>query len=222
MVNRKLLGLLCDLDGTLADSEPLHCRAWLATLSEEFGIDYDAHWFEQWIGTSDKTLARHVVEEDKLPLTPEELITKKQDRYHDTVVSQGKAFAGVDEALGRVVEAGFPLAIATNSGRRDADGMIDAARLRRFTSIIVTASDVEHMKPAPDIYLLAAERLGLPADQCIAIEDSGPGGEAARAAGCYLIGLTDRVKEADEWMDDNAKAVLRALELLERVPVGGT
>ena len=221
MVNRKLLGLLCDLDGTLADSEPLHCQAWLATLSEEFGIDYDAHWFEQWVGTSDKTLARHVVAEDKLPLTPEELITKKQDRYHSTVVSQGKTFAGVDEALGKVVEAGFPLAIATNSGRRDADGMIDVARLRRFTSIIVTASDVEHMKPAPDIYLLAAERLGLPADRCIAIEDSAPGGAAARAAGCYLIGLTDRVEGADERTDDHAGAILRALELLQRGATAG-
>ena len=221
MVNRKFSGLLCDLDGTLADSEPLHCQAWLDTLSEEFSIDYDAHWFEQWIGTSDRTLARHVVAEDKLPLTPEELITKKQDRYHSTVVSQGKTFPGVDEALSRVVEAGFPLAIATNSGRRDADGMIDAARLRRFTPIIVTASDVEHMKPAPDIYLLAAERLGLRADQCIAIEDSGPGGEAARAAGCYLIGLTDRVEGADERMDDHAGAILRALELLQRGATAG-
>ncbi len=218
MADRKLLGLLCDLDGTLADSEPLHCQAWLDTLSEEFGIDYDEHWFEQWIGTSDKVLARHEVAEDGLPITVEELIAKKQKRYHDAVATDGRTFAGVDEALGRVVAAGFPLAIATNSGRKDADVMIAAARLERFTPISVTASDVEHMKPAPDIYLLAAERLGLPADQCIAIEDSGPGGEAARAAGCYLIGLTDKVEGADERMDDNAGAILRALELLERVP----
>ena len=217
MVDRKLLGLLCDLDGTLADSEPLHCRAWLDTLAE-FGRDYDAHWFEQWIGTSDKVLARNEVEEEGLAITVEELIAKKQNRYHDAVGTDGKTFTGVDEALAKVVAAGFPLAIATNSGRKDADVMIAAAHLERFTPISVTASDVEHMKPAPDIYLLAAERLGVRADQCIAIEDSGPGGEAARAAGCYLIGLTDKVEGADEWMDDNAGAILRALELLERVP----
>ena len=215
MVNGKFLGLLCDLDGTLADTEPLHCRAWLDTLSEDFGIDYDAEWFEQWIGTSDKVLARHVVREDELPLTVEELITKKQKRYHAAVAKSGKTFAGVDEALGRVMAAGYPLAIATNSGRKDADVMIEAAQLERFTTINVTASDVEHMKPSPDIYLLAAERLGLAAGRCIAIEDSGPGGEAAKAAGCYLIGLTDKVAGADEWCDDNAGAILRALELLE-------
>ena len=219
MVNRKLLGLLCDLDGTLADSEPLHCQAWLDTLAE-FGRDYDAHWFEQWIGTSDKVLASHEVE--GLPLSEEELIARKRKRYHDAVATDGKTFTGVDDALAKVLAAGFPLAIATNSGREDADVMIGAARLQRFTPVSVTASDVQHMKPAPDIYLLAAERLGLRADQCIAIEDSGPGGEAARAAGCYLIGLTDKVEKADEWTDDNAGAILRALELLERVPIGGT
>jgi beta-phosphoglucomutase-like phosphatase (HAD superfamily) len=93
--------------------------------------------------------------------------------------------------------------------------MIRSTGLDRFTSISVTASDVEQMKPAPDIYLLAAARLGLPADRCIAIEDSGPGGEAAKAAGCYLIGVTERVGGADDYADSRAGALVRALSLLE-------
>ena len=211
----KLRGLLCDLDGTLADSEPLHCAAWLSTLSEDFGIEYDAHWFEQWIGTSDKVVARHVVLYDELDITEKELVARKQQRYHDAVASEGRTFPGVDLALEQVA-ARFPLAIATNSGRKDADVMIGATRLDRFTSISVTASDVARMKPEPDIYLLAAARLGLPATSCIAIEDSGPGGVAAKAAGCYLIALTDKVVDADERLDDNGAAILRALHLLER------
>ncbi|MBB4077554.1 HAD superfamily hydrolase (TIGR01509 family) [Lewinella aquimaris] len=216
MVNSKLRGLLCDLDGTLADSEPLHCTAWLDTLSEEFGVDYDAQWFEQWIGTSDRVLARYVVEQDRLPISDEELIKRKQVRYHEAVEREGKTFSGVDEALRQLVDEGYPVAIATNSGRLDADMMIGAARLDRFTPISVTASDVKEMKPAPDIYLLAARRLGLKASECIAIEDSGPGGIAARAAGCYLIALTDKVSQADERAHDSATAIRRALELLER------
>ncbi len=211
----KLRGLLCDLDGTLVDSEPLHCSAWLTILSEDFGIEYDAHWFEQWIGTSDSVVAHFVVNEHGLDLGEEELVSRKQARYHEGVAVGGRTFPGVDEALQRVA-ARFPLAIATNSGRTDADVMIGATGLERYTSVSVTASDVREMKPKPDIYLLAAERLGLPATACIAIEDSGPGGVAAKAAGCYLIALTDKVGEADERLHDNGEAILRALYLLER------
>ncbi|CAH1002098.1 Fructose-1-phosphate phosphatase YqaB [Neolewinella maritima] len=213
MVIRTLRGLLCDLDGTLTDSEPLHCTAWLETL-REFGLAYDAQWFEQWIGTSDRVLAQHVVAHDGLDSSDGALIALKQQRFHAAVNSHGKTFTGVDRALAQIAEAGFPLAIATNSGRMDADVMIHATRLDRYTSISVTASDVEHMKPAPDIYLLAAKRLGLPAAECIAIEDSAPGGEAALAAGCYLIGLTDKVTGANEHYRDNAEALRRAMELL--------
>ncbi len=211
----KLRGLLCDLDGTLADSEPLHCTAWLATLSEGFGIEYDDHWFEQWIGTSDQVVAQYVVREHSLDISENHLVAHKQGRFHEAVANYGRTFPGVDAALERVA-ARFPLAIATNSGRKDADVMIGATGLDRYTSISVTASDVKNMKPEPDIYLLAAERLGLPASSCIAIEDSGPGGVAAKAAGCYLIALTDKVGEADERLEDNGAAILRALSLLER------
>ena len=213
MAIRTLKGLLCDLDGTLVDSEPLHCTAWLATLADH-GLDYDADWFEQYVGTSDRVLAREVVTAEGLSISEVDLIGQKQARYHRAVAQEGKSFADIDTALQAVVESGYPLAIATNSGREDADVMIDAARLDRYTAISVTASDVEKMKPAPDIYLLAASKLGLEAHECIAIEDSGPGGLAAGAAGCYLIGLTAKVTNADERIDDQAAAVRRALDIL--------
>lgn len=211
---RRLRGLLCDLDGTLADSEPLHCTAWLDLLSEEYGQEYDAHWFEQWIGTSDRVVADYLIEQHGWQVSQDELILQKQERFHAAVRREGKTFAGIGEALQKIF-GNFPLAIATNSGRADADLMIESTGLDRYTSISVTASDVKYMKPAPDIYLLAADKLGLPANQCIAIEDSGPGGEAAKAAGCYLIGLNDRVAQADEHIADNAEALLRALQLLQ-------
>ncbi|THH41164.1 HAD family hydrolase [Neolewinella litorea] len=208
-----LRGLLCDLDGTLADSEPLHCAAWLSLLRESYGLEYDEHWFEQWIGTSDLVVATYLIREHDWDITTDELVAQKQERFQEAVRQEGKTFSGVPEALQAIAER-FPLAIATNSGRSDADLMIEATRLDRFTSVSVTASDVEHMKPEPDIYLLAAEKLGLPATECIAIEDSGPGGISAKQAGCYLIGLTDKVTNADERADSNEAALRRAFHLL--------
>ncbi|NJB85693.1 HAD superfamily hydrolase (TIGR01509 family) [Lewinella marina] len=210
-----LRGLLCDLDGTLADSEPLHCAAWLSLLQDDYGLAYDAHWFEQWIGTSDRVVAEWLIGEHGWSMTVAELVEQKQQRFQDSVRREGRTFEGVPEAL-EAIAGRFPLAIATNSGRSDADLMIEATRLDRYTSISVTASDVENMKPEPDIYLLAAERLGLPATACIAIEDSGPGGISAKEAGCYLIGLTEKVGNADEMAESNAAALRRAYALLER------
>lgn len=208
-----LKGLLCDLDGTLADSEPLHCTAWLSLLHDEYGVEYDEHWFEQWIGTSDRLVAAHLTDTHDWPLSAEELVNQKQERFQEAVRREGSTFPRVPELLEKIANR-YPFAIATNSGRSDADLMIAATHLDRYTKISVTATDVDHMKPEPDIYLLAAERLGLKADECIAIEDSGPGGEAAKAAGCYLIGVTDKVHSADEIISNNAEALERALELL--------
>jgi len=207
------LALLCDLDGTLADTEPQHCAAWLEMLRDEYQLDYDEHWFEQWIGTSDRVVADWLIGEHGLSVSQQEMIDGKQDRFHELVRSSGKGFPGVDTELAEIQKL-YPLAIATNSGRGDTDVVVPALGLDRFTDVVVTATDVQHLKPAPDIYLLAAERLGVHAGACIAIEDSKPGGEAAKAAGCYLIGLNDGVSMADEIIYDNAKALARARQIL--------
>lgn len=206
-------GLLCDLDGTLADTEPHHCAAWLEMLDEELDLHYDEEWFEQWIGTSDRVVADHLIDQHGLFLTQDELIEAKQERFHQLVRTAGEHFPGVSAALAQI-SGKYPLAIATNSGRRDADVVVPALGLDAFTEVIVTATDVAALKPAPDIYLLAARALSLAPENCIAIEDSAPGGAAAKAAGCYLIGLNEGVTMADEMIPDNAAAILRALALL--------
>lgn len=212
------LALLCDLDGTLADTEPQHCAAWLDLLRQDYDLNYDEHWFEQWIGTSDRVVADWIIEKHAVAATQQEMIDAKQRRFHELVRASGTGFPGVPEELAKIQEY-FPLAIATNSGRGDTDVVVPALGLDRFTEVVVTATDVKNMKPAPDIYLLAAERLGVHAGACIAIEDSAPGGEAAKAAGCYLIGLNDGVTMADETIYDNAKALARAREILSTVYV---
>ncbi len=210
------LALLCDLDGTLADTEPQHCAAWLDLLHDDLQLEYDVSWFDQWIGTSDRVVADWLIGEHGLSASADALIGAKQKRFHDLVKSSGRGFAGVAEQLDRI-SSRFPLAIATNSGRKDADVVVPALGLDLFTNVVVTATDVAHLKPAPDIYLLAAERLGVPATSCVAIEDSKPGGEAAKAAGCYLIGLNDGVTMADEVVKDNAAALARANVILGTV-----
>lgn len=210
------LALLCDLDGTLADTEPQHCAGWLEMLQQDYHLTYDVHWFEQWIGTSDRVVADWLINKHELSVTVDTLIGQKQLRFHEMVRKAGKSFPGVLEELAKLSDQ-FPLAIATNSGRGDTDVVVPALGLDRFTDVIVTATDVANLKPAPDIYLLAAERLGVHAGGCVAIEDSAPGGLSAKAAGCYLIGLNDKVEMADEIIRDNAAALARARQILGTV-----
>lgn len=210
------LALLCDLDGTLADTEPQHCAGWLEMLRQDYQLSYDVHWFEQWIGTSDRVVADWLISKHALSVSVDTLIGQKQQRFHEMVRKAGKSFPGVLEELAKLSEQ-FSLAIATNSGRGDTDVVVPALGLDRFTDVIVTATDVANLKPAPDIYLLAAERLGVHAGGCVAIEDSAPGGLSAKAAGCYLIGLNDKVEMADEIIRDNAAALARARQILGTV-----
>ena len=211
--------LVSDLDGTLMDSEPVHCAAWLAVLSEQ-GLDFDADWFEQWIGTSDRYLAEHVIQDYSLPgVSVRQLQRAKQQRYHHKIASEGQTFTGIPEVLSRIASQ-FPVAIATNSSRSDADHAFQATRIDRFARAVVTADDVEQLKPAPDMYLRAAQLLDMAPERCIAVEDSPAGSQAAKAAGMYVLGLIhthdeEKMSAADELFIHPVDAFRRVEMLLQ-------
>lgn len=209
--------LISDLDGTLVDTEPAHCAAWLAVL-REYGLYFDHDWFEQWIGTSDRYLAEHTIEKHEINAGVRELQLKKQAGYYAIVRKGGLLFEGITPLLAKI-NANFPTAIATNSGRTDADEVFAATGLADYFDKSFTADDVTHMKPAPDMYLLAAKELGVNPTEAIVCEDSPAGIAGAKAAGCYIIGITssqpaEKLHQADEIVADSETAFKRVLELL--------
>lgn len=211
--------LVSDLDGTLMDSEPVHCAAWLSVLSDH-GLDFDTDWFEQWIGTSDSYLAEHVIQEHELPgISVKDLQRAKQKRYHRKISSEGQTFGGIPEVLARIASQ-FPVAIATNSSRSDADHAFQATRINRFARTVVTADDVANLKPAPDMYLRAAQLLDIAPERCIAVEDSPAGSQAAKTAGMYVLGLIhthdkEKMSAADEFFIHPVDAFRRVEMLLQ-------
>jgi HAD superfamily hydrolase (TIGR01509 family) len=211
--------LVSDLDGTLMDSEPVHCAAWLSVLAEH-GLQFDTAWFEQWIGTSDRYLAKHIVERHTLSgVTVRDLQLAKQQRYHRQIASEGQTFEGIPEVIARIAGR-FPMAIATNSSRSDADHAFQATRIDRFARAVITADDVAQLKPAPDIYLRAAELLEIDPRHCIAVEDSPAGSQAAKSAGMYVLGLVhtqprEKMMAADELFTYPVDAFRRVEALLQ-------
>ncbi len=180
--------IIFDLDGTLAASEPLHMEAWFSVL-EPLGLKFEPSWFDQWIGMSDRKLAQYVKTEYHPGPAVEELQTRKRKAYHALARDKAKLYPGVEKGL-QFLQDHFLLGLASSSSKEDASGVFSNTQVDRFFKAIVLSDDVDHLKPAPDCYLLAAEKLSVEPDHCLAIEDSPAGVEAAKSAGMtvYAVG----------------------------------
>lgn len=175
-----------DLDGLLADTECLHCRAYQLALSEH-GIDLqDADYAEHWVrfghGIADWLTLRG------LALDPQALRLQKARHYLDLLVSSLRPMEGAIELLERL-HGKMPIALASSSYRDAVEGVIAGLGMARFFEAIVTGLDVPRVKPAPDIFLKAARDLGAAPSQCLVFEDAEKGVIAAHRAGMRCIAV---------------------------------
>ncbi len=210
--------IIFDLDGTLVQTEPVHCEAWLQVLGRR-GYSYDEEWFSQWIGTADRFLAQSVIEEHHLPIPARVLQKEKEVLFHKLVVQKNQAFPGIEEGL-QELHGVLPLAIATNSARRDTHFVFQSTPIATYMKAILTADDVQELKPAPEMYLSAARQLGVKPECCLVMEDSPAGSLAARRAGMYVLGLTssqpkNKMTTADEWWENPQAGIRRLLEIVK-------
>jgi len=187
----KIEAIIFDMDGTLVNTEPLHCKAWLNVLGKR-GFHYDDEWFSQWIGKADRFLAQGVVEEHGLKLSAQVLQKEKENLFHALAEKETQTFPGLTELLS-LLKGKLPMAIATNSSRKDAEKVFIPTQLDQWMDAVVTSDDVEQLKPAPDMYLLAAKKLGVQPEYCLVIEDSAAGARGAVAAGMYVLGVTSSI-----------------------------
>ena len=181
-----------DFDGVLADSEPLHLKAYQALLEPQ-GIHLDEKTYtERYLGYDDEGALRRIAEDNGLMLGDEEiemLIIEKGHVFERLVGSRDVLYPGAAECVRRL-SAAWPVGIASGALRADIDLLLRGAGLQDLFAFIVAAGDTEHTKPAPDPYLRAAELHGVPPGACVAIEDSHWGLDSARAAGMKTIAIT--------------------------------
>jgi HAD superfamily hydrolase (TIGR01509 family) len=175
-----------DLDGLLADTECLHCRAYQLALSEH-GVDLqDAEYAEHWVrygnGIADWVSLRG------LTLDPHALRLRKSSHYIDLLASSLRPMDGALELL-ELLHGKLRLALASSSYRDAVEGVVSGLGIGRFFEVIVTGLDVEHVKPAPDIFLKAARDLGVPPAECLVFEDAEKGVIAAHRAGMRCIAV---------------------------------
>jgi len=187
-------GYIFDLDGTLVDTMPLHYLAWDEAirgvgLKEPLNEDL----FYSFGGVPTRRVAELIGLHYGLKLDPDAVMHTKEQLYLK-LVSRAKPIVPVVDFLRRVALT-HPCAIATGGTPEVALPALDAAGLRGFFKVIVTPCDIPpgRGKPAPDMFLLAAQKMGVPPERCLVFEDAEPGIKGALAAGMQVVHVPSRV-----------------------------
>ena len=187
---RKFEAILFDMDGVIVDSEERHERAFLDVVREIGYADKLALSFADYIGRSDQVLWVDFIKLHQPPHTIAELTVKKRERMIDLIRTEQPLFDGLPQLVQKLA-ARYSLGLASGSERPVVEEVLEIERLGRFFGAVVTDSEVPHGKPAPDIFLRAAQLLKVAPERCCVIEDSKPGITAALAAGMEVIAITN-------------------------------
>ena len=207
--------VLFDMDGVLFDSEPIHEQIF-SEYAEELGFAFPPEEYVRLIGTSSVSQWRLMKERFGLPGTPQELSDAKMERYKTFLrTASGLApMPGVPELLAVLRAENVPFALASSNTTDIIEATLSAIGLAPYFSTYVGGNDVAVAKPAPDIFLLAAQRLGANPARCVVVEDSTNGILAARRAGMTAVGFENPNSPGQ----DLSGAVLRVSTLAGLTP----
>ena len=182
-------GVIFDMDGVLTDSEPLINQAAIA-MFEEHGLRVQPEDFRPFVGTGEDRYIGGVAEKYHWPLDLPAAKRRTYELYLGLVPSRLRAFPGVPALVGACRAAGLRVAVASSADQVKIAANLSQIGLPPETwDCVVTGETVKARKPAPDIFLGAAARLGLAPNQCVVVEDAVNGVQAAKAAGMRCIAV---------------------------------
>jgi len=201
--------VLWDMDGTLVNSEELHWISWRNTMAKE-GIVVTREQFLSTFGQRNDSIIPAWLGSAASAERIERIGQAKEELYRDLVQRVGIApEPGVAAWLDRLQKRGWQQAIASAAPRANIDAVLEALSATHVFQGIVSAEDVKRGKPDPEVYVLAASRVGVPAERCIVLEDASAGIDGARRAGMRSIGVSHKGK------DLQADVLVESLEQLE-------
>ncbi|MFG3107949.1 HAD family hydrolase [Streptomyces tendae] len=191
------ISVIFDLDGTLVDSEPNYYEAGRRTLAEYGVPDFTWADHEAYVGISTRETVADWQRRYGLRASVEELLAVKNRHYLELARGSVRAYPEMRKFVELLAGEGVPMAVASGSSL-DAIGTILARTgLNAQLRTVVSADEVERGKPAPDVFLEAARRLGAEPARCVVLEDAAPGAAAAYAAGMRCIAVPYVAAQAD-------------------------
>lgn len=188
--NHKIEAVLFDMDGVLVDSEEYICRAGIEMFSEK-GYKVLPDDFLPFTGMGENRYLGGVAEKHNIPFNLEADKARTYEIYTELVRGKLDPLAGVHHFIAICMEKGLKLAVASSADPVKVNINLDEIGIERsLFGAIVTGLDIEHKKPAPDIFLKAAERLDVSPDCCLVVEDAISGVASGKAAGAKVLALT--------------------------------
>ncbi len=198
-------GIIFDMDGVLLDTHPAHLKAWRSLLSDAGKVvsDVDLHFVLD--GHKRQEILRHFLGD--LEQSQAAHFGALKDEYFSRHQDSVSPLPGLPEFLGQLSSAKMPIAVATSAGRPRTEALLAKFSMLDHFSTIVTGDDVTRGKPDPEIYRLAALRLGLPPGTLVVVEDAVSGIRAGKAAGMRCVGVA-RNGNADSLFAAGAELVI--------------
>lgn len=180
--------VIFDMDGVLVDSQPYHFKADIDTMAE-YGVIKDQKFYESFAGTLTADRMRTLKEMFGLDVPVEEMTIKRENMILDIMGKDDiKPVSGIPEFLRSIKEKGLTTAVASSSDYKLINLILDRLKIAKYFDSVTSGSDVKRGKPSPDVFLLAAERIGIEPSECLVVEDSENGVKAAKAAGMKALG----------------------------------
>jgi beta-phosphoglucomutase len=181
--------VLWDVDGTLVDTGEMHFQAWVA-LAAQLGKPFTRADFAATFGWRNPEIIPKLFGKEWTPAQIAELGDHKEDLYRKEAEKGVSLLPGVSDLLDAIANAGGRQAIGSSAPRRNIDLILRLTGTARHFDAIVAMEDTSRGKPDPDVFLIGAKKLGVPANRCIVLEDAPAGVQAARAGGMRAIAVT--------------------------------
>ena len=181
--------VIWDVDGTLVDTAELHFRAWVE-LCRDLGRDFTRADFAATFGRRNPEIIRHLFGDRFDDAAIADLGTRKEELYKAAARQGVSLLPGARELLEGLHAAGFRQAIGSSAPRGNIDLIMELTDTARFFDAISSAEDTQRGKPEPQVFLVAARKLGVPPARCVVMEDAVAGVQAAKAGGMKCVGVT--------------------------------
>jgi len=202
-----LKAVIFDFDGVIANTEPVHMRAFQLTLGEDGITLTEEEYYSNYLAYDDKTLFKTVLKDKEIThdeTVIRELMERKSGHYESIIKDNIEILPGVKDFIGKL-SGKYRLAIGSGALRREIADILEFAGIGDYFDVIVSAEDVENCKPAPDVFVEVLRRLNasgpsagaISPEECLVVEDSVSGVEAALSVGMKCLAVTNSYS-ADE------------------------
>ena len=209
MMNRQIAAIF-DMDGVLVDSYHAHARSW-QVMAAEWGCTMTRAQFDATFGrTSREIIAALWPDAERSEEEVAAMDARKEAAFREILAADFRPMPGIDRLLHSLFEAGVPMAVGSSGPPENVDLVLRLLGTRPWFASVVTGMDVTRGKPDPQVFLLAAQRLGIPPQRCAVVEDAPLGIMAAKAAGMSAVGLASTGRA--RWMLAEANLVIDTLE----------